>query len=101
MCLHGQTQRFHAIAIASTRAHTRVCAAESAHPAAPGRAPAARTRSSAPAAPPLKPPPPAPRRGTPRAAADKNAHRADEAHERFQEIANAYEVLSDKHERAW
>jgi hypothetical protein len=32
---------------------------------------------------------------------DKNAHRAEEAHAAFQEIQNAYEVLSDKHERAW
>lgn len=35
------------------------------------------------------------------AAADKNQHRIDEAHAVFQEIQNAYEVLSDKHERAW
>jgi DnaJ homolog subfamily A member 5 len=33
--------------------------------------------------------------------ADKNAHQADEAHERFQEIQNAWEVLSDPQERAW
>ncbi len=33
--------------------------------------------------------------------ADKNAHRAEEAAERFKEIQNAYEILSDKHERAW
>ncbi|GIM08082.1 hypothetical protein Vretimale_12093, partial [Volvox reticuliferus] len=32
---------------------------------------------------------------------DKNAHRAEEAAERFKEIQNAYEILSDKHERAW
>lgn len=32
---------------------------------------------------------------------DKNAHRADEAHARFQEISNAYEVLSDRSERAF
>lgn len=35
------------------------------------------------------------------ALADKNAHRAEEAAERFKEIQNAYEILSDKHERAW
>ena len=33
--------------------------------------------------------------------ADKNAHRLDEAQERFKEVQNAYEILSDKHERAW
>lgn len=33
--------------------------------------------------------------------ADKNAHREDEAKSRFQEIQNAYEVLSDAQERAW
>jgi DnaJ family protein A protein 5 len=33
--------------------------------------------------------------------ADKNQHRLEEAHAVFQEIQNAYEVLSDKHERAW
>ena len=33
--------------------------------------------------------------------ADKNAHRPEEAAERFKEIQNAYEILSDKHERAW
>lgn len=33
--------------------------------------------------------------------ADKNQLRIDEAHAVFQEIQNAYEVLSDKHERAW
>jgi curved DNA-binding protein CbpA len=44
---------------------------------------------------------PAPAGARARAAADKNAHRAEEAHARFQEIQNAYEVLSDKHERAW
>lgn len=32
---------------------------------------------------------------------DKNAHRAVEAADRFKEVQNAYEVLSDKHERAW
>jgi DnaJ-class molecular chaperone len=32
---------------------------------------------------------------------DKNADRAEEAAERFKEVQNAYEVLSDKHERAW
>ncbi|EFJ45712.1 molecular chaperone [Volvox carteri f. nagariensis] len=32
---------------------------------------------------------------------DKNAHRAEEAAEKFKEIQNAYEILSDKHERAW
>ena len=32
---------------------------------------------------------------------DKNAHRLDEAQERFKEVQNAYEILSDKHERAW
>jgi len=34
-------------------------------------------------------------------AADKNQHRLEEADERFKEICNAYEVLSDQHERAW
>jgi DnaJ family protein A protein 5 len=33
--------------------------------------------------------------------ADKNQHRLEEANQRFQEITNAYEVLSDPHERAW
>lgn len=33
--------------------------------------------------------------------ADKNQHRLDEADVRFKELQNAYEVLSDKHERAW
>jgi DnaJ family protein A protein 5 len=33
--------------------------------------------------------------------ADKNAERVEEAAERFKEVQNAYEVLSDKHERAW
>jgi hypothetical protein len=33
--------------------------------------------------------------------ADKNQHRLEEAHAVFQEVQNAYEVLSDKHERAW
>ena len=32
---------------------------------------------------------------------DKNQDRQDEAADRFKEIQNAYEVLSDKHERAW
>ncbi|KAL6762070.1 DnaJ domain-containing protein [Haematococcus lacustris] len=32
---------------------------------------------------------------------DKNANRAEEAAEAFKEVQNAYEVLSDKHERAW
>jgi hypothetical protein len=35
------------------------------------------------------------------AAADKNQHRLEEADAHFKEIQNAYEVLSDKHERAW
>lgn len=35
------------------------------------------------------------------AAADKNQHRLDEAAEVFKEISNAYEILSDPHERAW
>ena len=33
--------------------------------------------------------------------ADKNQHRLEEADVRFKELQNAYEVLSDKHERAW
>lgn len=33
--------------------------------------------------------------------ADKNQHRLEEAEEKFKEVQNAYEVLSDKHERAW
>ena len=45
-------------------------------------------------------PPPPPIR-TPLSAVDKNQHRLEEADERFKEIQNAYEVLSDKHERAW
>lgn len=32
---------------------------------------------------------------------DKNQHRLEEADVRFKELQNAYEVLSDKHERAW
>ncbi|KAK9822025.1 hypothetical protein WJX74_001541 [Apatococcus lobatus] len=32
---------------------------------------------------------------------DKNQHRLEEADTRFKEIQNAYEILSDKHERAW
>eukprot|EP00499_Haloplacidia_sp_CaronLabIsolate_P009081 CAMPEP_0196788162 /NCGR_PEP_ID=MMETSP1104-20130614/24378_1 /TAXON_ID=33652 /ORGANISM="Cafeteria sp., Strain Caron Lab Isolate" /LENGTH=211 /DNA_ID=CAMNT_0042158505 /DNA_START=25 /DNA_END=657 /DNA_ORIENTATION=+ len=32
---------------------------------------------------------------------DKNAHRAEEATIRFQEVQEAYSVLSDPHERAW
>lgn len=32
---------------------------------------------------------------------DKNQHRKEEAEERFKDISNAYEVLSDPHERAW
>lgn len=32
---------------------------------------------------------------------DKNADRLEEAGQRFKEISNAYEVLSDKQERAW
>ncbi len=32
---------------------------------------------------------------------DKNQHRLEEADIRFKEIQNAYEILSDKHERAW
>lgn len=32
---------------------------------------------------------------------DKNQHRLEEADVRFKEIQNAYEVLTDKHERAW
>ena len=34
-------------------------------------------------------------------AADKNMHQPEVAAEKFKEIQNAYEVLSDKHERAW
>ena len=41
------------------------------------------------------PPPPA------AAAADKNQENLAYAEERFKEIQNAYEILSDKHERAW
>lgn len=33
--------------------------------------------------------------------ADKNQHRLEEADVRFKELQNAYEVLGDKHERAW
>ena len=33
--------------------------------------------------------------------ADKNQNRLEEADLRFKEIQNAYEVLSDRHERAW
>lgn len=33
--------------------------------------------------------------------ADKNQGNLQEAEENFKEILNAYEVLSDKHERAW
>ena len=33
--------------------------------------------------------------------ADKNQDRLEEADARFKEIQNAYEILSDKHERAW
>ena len=33
--------------------------------------------------------------------ADKNQHRLEEADTVFKEIQNAYEVLSDKHERGW
>ena len=36
-----------------------------------------------------------------RSIADKNQHRLEEADVRFKELQNAYEVLSDKHERAW
>ena len=32
---------------------------------------------------------------------DKNQHNAVEAEERFKALQAAYEVLSDKHERAW
>lgn len=32
---------------------------------------------------------------------DKNQYRLEEADVRFKELQNAYEVLSDKHERAW
>lgn len=32
---------------------------------------------------------------------DKNQHRLEEADARFRELQNAYEVLSDKHERSW
>ena len=38
---------------------------------------------------------------TARFAADKNQANLVEAEERFKEVQNAYEVLSDKHERAW
>ena len=34
-------------------------------------------------------------------APDKNQHQLAEAEEKFKDIQNAYEVLSDKHERAW
>ena len=33
--------------------------------------------------------------------ADKNQDRLEEADVRFKEIQNAYEILSDKHERSW
>ena len=33
--------------------------------------------------------------------ADKNQHRLEAAAEVFKEISNAYEILSDPHERAW
>ena len=32
---------------------------------------------------------------------DKNQNRKEEADTRFKELQNAYEVLSDRHERAW
>ncbi|GMH38384.1 hypothetical protein BSKO_06268 [Bryopsis sp. KO-2023] len=32
---------------------------------------------------------------------DKNQHRKEEAGEEFKAVQNAYEILSDKHERAW
>lgn len=32
---------------------------------------------------------------------DKNQHRLEEADDKFKEISNAYEVLSDQHEREW
>ncbi|MEW5306528.1 MAG: hypothetical protein WDW36_008986 [Sanguina aurantia] len=32
---------------------------------------------------------------------DKNQHRIEEAQDRFKEIQNAYEILSDRQERAW
>lgn len=32
---------------------------------------------------------------------DKNQHRLEEADEHFKELQNAYEILSDAHERAW
>lgn len=35
------------------------------------------------------------------AGTDKNQHRLEEADERFKELQNAYEILSDAHERAW
>jgi curved DNA-binding protein CbpA len=35
------------------------------------------------------------------ALADKNQHRLAEADDKFKEISNAYEVLSDQHEREW
>ena len=38
---------------------------------------------------------------TARRRADKNQHRLEEADERFKEIQAAYDILSDKHERAW
>jgi DnaJ-class molecular chaperone len=42
-----------------------------------------------------------PRKSTLCFAADKNQHRLEEAAEVFKEISNAYEILSDPHERAW
>ena len=56
------------------------------------------------------PPPPPPRRQLtallhpsllPSSPSDKNQDNLQQADERFKEIQNAYEILSDSHERAW
>ena len=42
-----------------------------------------------------------PRPLLPCSASDKNQDNLQQADERFKEIQNAYEILSDPHERAW